>query len=77
MYDYNMFKGLPTFVQTAPDHESDHYKDYITVPPSTTTPIKEYDYNMFKGKDTFAQINPVHPTGLEPAPKDWQYDVPL
>ena len=23
-----------------------------------------------------AQVNPVHPTGLEPAPKDWQYDVP-
>jgi len=23
-----------------------------------------------------AQINPANPTGLEPAPKDYQYDVP-
>jgi hypothetical protein len=23
------------------------------------------------------QIDPVHPTGLEPPPKDYQYDVPL
>jgi len=23
-----------------------------------------------------AQINPAKPTGLEPAPKDYQYDVP-
>jgi hypothetical protein len=23
-----------------------------------------------------AQVNPVHPTGLEPPPKDQQYDVP-
>ena len=41
---------------------------------------------MFKGKATLsqipsnvkamAQINPAKPTGLEPAPKDYQYDVP-
>lgn len=27
-------------------------------------------------KKAFAQINPVHPTGLEPPPPDYQYDVP-
>ena len=26
--------------------------------------------------DTLVQINPYQPTGLEPPPKDWQYDVP-
>jgi hypothetical protein len=25
---------------------------------------------------TMAQINPAHPTGLEPPPPDYQYDVP-
>jgi hypothetical protein len=25
---------------------------------------------------TLAAINPAHPTGLEPPPKDWQYEVP-
>jgi len=25
----------------------------------------------------YAQVNPAAPTGLEPAPKDHQYDVPL
>lgn len=24
---------------------------------------------------SLAQVNPSHPTGLEPAPKDWQYEV--
>ena len=27
-------------------------------------------------KQAMAQINPYSPTGLEPPPKDWQYDVP-
>lgn len=28
-----------------------------------------------ENKKALAQVNPSQPTGLEPAPKDWQYDV--
>ena len=32
--------------------------------------------NESNNSDSLAQVDPVHPTGLEPPPKDWQYEVP-
>jgi len=32
--------------------------------------------NYAQTSDSLVQINPVHPTGLEPPPMDWQYNVP-
>ena len=32
--------------------------------------------NYAQKEKSLAQINPYSPTGLEPPPKDWQYDVP-
>ena len=33
------------------------------------------NYSQKPKKSSLLQINPVHPTGLEPAPKDPQYDI--
>jgi len=41
-------------------------------------PLKHLNHigNYAQMPNTLVQINPVKPTGLEPPPKDWQYDVP-